>query len=164
MSSESHDSRVAIDEYGLSDALLNAGNGMNRSSNLLLNTIAMGKSVFWTSLPQESHAHKLDIFRRLSNKENEIEDIMEPKHFDVTNCIISMARFTDAKGEQVITPKIVIIDDKGNSKSLLAKVWITEFIELFMVFGCPPWDTPIRVSAKSAKGNGANRYYTLVLP
>lgn len=130
----------------------------------LLDKIVIGEAIFWTSLPQESHSHKLDIFRRMSNKENEIEDIMAPAYFDVKDCIISMARFTDAKGEQVVTPKIILIDQNGNSKSLLAKVWITEFIELFMAFGCPPWETPIRVSAKTAKGNGANKYYTLVLP
>ena len=164
MSSSNDRDNLDIVDTGSSLAPSDTFTSHGRKAIDLLEQISGGHRVFWTGLPTESHAHRLDIFRRMSSKENEIEDIMFPNYFDVTNVIIGTAQFTDAKGEQVVTPKIVLIDQNGNSKSLLAKVWITEFIELFMAFGLPPWETPIRVSAKSAKGNGANRYYTLFLP
>ena len=130
----------------------------------LLRAIANGDNYFWSSLVPKTHEEKLASVRLLTGTENNIEDICDPKYFDVANCIITRVSFTNEQGEVTVTPKLVLVNKLGKPCVVMAKVWITQFLQLFAMLGLPPWDKPIRVSAKRVSGTGTNKYYTLVLP
>lgn len=130
----------------------------------LLQAINGGKPYFWTSLQPKTHEERLNNVRLLSASSNDIDELLAPKSFTVQDIIISKATFTDKKGEMVMVPKLVLIDPKGKGITIMAKVWVTQFLNVMAMCGLPPWKPGIRVSAKQEKGNGVNTYYSIVLP
>ena len=116
---------------------------------------------FWSSLPQGSHGEKIAVMRLLSSKDNDIEKIIEPKTFQVKDCILSRISFEDKDGKLVVLPKLVLISPSGESISIISEVWISEFCGLFSMIGSPTWNEPVYVSAQLRKGRGTNQYYSL---
>lgn len=119
---------------------------------------------FFSSIPATSFKEKMQLAKMMQGKTNDIETIMEPNYFMVHDFILTKASFTDKDEENVTTPKLVLISKEKTVCNILAKVWITEFLSLLQTFGLPPWEEEIVVSAKQMKGNGTNRYYSLVIP
>jgi hypothetical protein len=160
---ELHDAAMDVEMSNTGTGLAVFDKGQHLSV-VLLTAINDGRPYFYSSIVNKTHEERLNNVRLLSSADNNIEDIIEPKSFIVSNVIITKATFTDDRGETVTTPKLILIDSKGKGITIMAKVWVTQFLNLFSICGLPPWEKPIKVSAKRVKGNGANHYYTLILP
>lgn len=165
--SKKHDEDGMVDMHNASADVHNAQLAKQESETLgasLLALINQRKPYFFSSLQDLSREGRLNAVRYMTDKTNNIDDILHPNTFDVTDVIISSVSFVDSEGDTVVTPKCVLINKEGKHVSIMAKVWVTEFLGLFLFMGNPPWKMPIKVSAKQVKGNGVNRYYTLYLP
>lgn len=160
---EMNEAAIDVEVSEKSKALANVDPGQQMAGTLL-QAINGGKPYFWTSLQPKTHEDRLNNVRLLSSSSNDIEEILAPKSFTVQDIIISKATFTDKEGEMVMVPKLVLIDAKGKGITIMAKVWVTQFLNVMAMCGLPPWKPGIKVAAKSEKGNGANKYYSLVLP
>jgi len=130
----------------------------------LIALINQRKPYFYTSLTDDSREGRLRAVRYMTDKTNGIDDILHPNYFLVKDVVLTPAMFVDKDGVSVVTPKCILINPEGKHVSIMSKVWVTEFLGLFLFMGNPPWNEPIKVSAKQVKGNGANRYYTLWIP
>jgi len=144
-------------------AMITANNDPTIAASIVSN-ITQGKPYFWTSKRFATREQRLECIRMLNDKENGIDKILHPNKFAVSDVIVTQAMFMDADGKQVVTPKCVLIDANGDTVSIMARVWVTEFLQTWLFMGNPPWEEPLIVSAKQVKGNGANRYYSLFLP
>jgi hypothetical protein len=133
-------------------------------SSSLLDKVHKGGMYFYSSLPNGTFKEKMVIARYMTSKENDIEKLLTPNFINVKDFILSKATFTDHEGKPIVTPKLVLVSEDGHSMSVLAKVFITEFLSLCQGIGLPPWEESVCVSAKLMKGNGSNRYYGLHLP
>jgi len=131
---------------------------------MLIELVQIDGVYFYSSLPNTTFKEKMQNAKYLTSKDNDIEELLDPKYFLVSDFILTKASFMDKDGKQVTTPKLVLIDKQGMTRNVLAKVWISEFLSLLQMFGLPPWPDEIVLSAKLMKGNGSNRYYGLHLP
>lgn len=147
-----------------SDIVLSGHAGGSNISVALVSAINRNQNYAWSSLKVETREDRLKVAKLLTDKENGIERLLNGGTFDVQDVIIMKASFFDADGTQVTTPRCILISPSGESISIMARVWVTEFISTWLMMGEPPFNPPLTVSAKQVKGTGANRYYTLVLP
>ena len=146
------------------DVLHNQSVDLGDISSALVSAIGSGQNYAWTSLKLESRNDRLAMARHLTGKENSIEQLLGSGYFDVVDVIIAKVSFFDSEGQQVTTPKCILVGKDGNTITIMARVWVTEFVASWQLLGQPPFNPPVRVAAKQTKGNGANRYYSLVLP
>jgi len=130
----------------------------------MIEAVQANAKYFYCSLPDRTHTDKMKIARFLTSKDNDIEKLLHPASMPVADFILSKASFVDKDDKQVTVPKLVLIGVDGNSFSVMAKVFVVEFLGLVAAIGSPPWPEPIVVSCKLNKGNGTNRYYSLFLP
>jgi len=160
---EAHD---ALNEHRSSDKVPAELPGEVEQSILLemIEAVQANAKYFYCSLPGKTHADKMKIARFLTSKDNDIEKLLHPASMPVVNFILSKASFVDKDDKQVTVPKLVLIGVDGNNFSVMAKVFVVEFLGLVAAIGSPPWPEPIIVSCKLNKGNGSNRYYSLFLP
>jgi hypothetical protein len=118
---------------------------------------------YWSSLPLESRSDKVFSHQCLTRSENDILDLVNGTGFDVEHVIISKIKYTSDSGEDVSGPKVTLISPTREVKSIISRIWCEMFIDLFAMFGRPPFDPPLRVGAVMQQGRGANRYYQLKL-
>lgn len=126
--------------------------------------IADGKGYYWCSLPSDTDKQKRARLKYVVGTGNDIEELLAPAVFDVQDVLITKASWNDEDGRQVSVPKCIIINKQGQHLTILASIWVKQFIQLFAEVGLPPWKDPIRVSAKEVKLKGGKRYYSLELP
>lgn len=144
-------------------ALKNETNSLPVAIMKLQGDIREGKNVFFTTLPTQSRNDKLAVLRINQRKTNDIETLVEGEPFEVSDFILSTATFVNKDNEVIVSPKLCLVNSKGECRSVLAGVFIDEFLDLVKIMGCPSPDEPFLISAKLNKGNGANRYYSMVL-
>jgi len=133
-------------------------------SQVLSTAINDGKPYYFCSLKDDGHEGKRLRAKYLIESGNDIASIIEPNSFAVQNVIVAKASWTDEDGVPITTPKVVLIDESGKAKIIIAGVWCRGFVQLFNEFGPPPWNPPVVVSAREIKISGGRRYYQLVLP
>lgn len=141
----------------------NENNSLPVAMMKLQSDIREGRNVFFTTLPTQTRNDKLAVLRINQGKTNDIETLVSGEPFEATDFILSTATFVNKNNEVIVSPKLCLIDKIGNCKSVLAGVFIDEFLDLVKIMGCPSPDEPFMISAKLNKGNGVNRYYSLVL-
>lgn len=146
------------------DIILTGNGGGSNISVSLVSAINRNQNYAYTSLKVESREDRLLVAKMMCDKDNGIELLLGGNAFDVQDVIVMKASFFDSDGQQVTVPRCILISPSGSYISIMARVWVTEFISTWLMMGEPPFDPPLRVSAKQVKGTGANRYYTLVLP
>lgn len=144
-------------------ALKNENNSLPVAIMKLQGDIREGKNVFFTTLPTQTRNDKLAVLRINQRKTNDIESLVDGEPIEVTDFILSTATFVNKDNEVIVSPKLCLVDRAGNCKSVLAGVFIDEFLDLVKIMGCPSPDESFVISAKLNKGNGANRYYSMVL-
>jgi hypothetical protein len=133
-------------------------------SPTLVSAINSGQNYAYSSIVAQTRDERLKIAKLMCDKENGIDQLLNGNSFDVQDVILTKASFFDADGQQVTVPRCVLVSPTGETISIMARVWVTEFISTWLMIGDPPFVPALRVSAKQVKGTGANRYYTLVLP
>ena len=146
------------------DIILSGHGGGSNISIALVSAINRGQNYAWSSLKVETREDKLRIAKMICDKDNGIDSLLNGNAFDVQDVIVMKAAFFDSEGVQVTVPRCILISPTGEHISIMARVWVTEFISTWLMMGEPPFNPPLQVSAKQVKGTGANRYYTLVLP
>lgn len=134
---------------GESGALANFGERMNRVHNRFVSFEATSeeeKAVLFTALNSPTH--------RLSDKIGSV--------INLTNFIHEYVEITNKEtGEVEIAPRIILIDDKGESYSAMSKSLETALLNLVGVYGYPTnWVAPLKLLVKQVT-RGEKRYYVL---
>lgn len=132
-------------------------------AGMLLESVASDREYFWTSLPAETREDRITIHKAVSRLENDIDELCNGIGFPVTDCVISKIKYTTEAGNDVTGPKVTLVSDSGDTKSVIARIFCEQFLQLFPIFGLPPWDEPLVIKAKLNKGSGKNRFYSLEL-
>lgn len=139
-------------------------NGKPDISVALVAAINRQSNYAWTSLSQGDRDSRMKIARAMTNKENGIDRLLNDDGFDVKDVIITKAQWHDDDGTLISVPKCTLISPSGEVITIMAKVWVTEFISIWLMIGQPPFVPSVNVRAKEVRVSGGRRYYTLELP
>lgn len=103
---------------------------------------------------------KKKLFNAMNSSENALGD-----HIGETIAVkdvfcetVTIVR--EETGEKIIAPRIVLIDEKGNTFNSTSFGIFNSLKKLMQVFGVPTWHEPVKVKVKQLNRNG-NRVYTL---
>lgn len=103
---------------------------------------------------------KKKLFNAMNSSENALGD-----HIGETIAVkdvfcetVTIVR--EETGEKIIAPRIVLIDEKGNTYNSTSFGIFNSLKKLMQVFGVPTWHDPVKVKVKQLNRNG-NRVYTL---
>lgn len=110
----------------------------------------------YCSVKSETMEGKALVFNAANNPQHKVADFINKKIM-LKDVYAETLEFADAEtGEVESAPRIVLIDDAGESYECVSVGMFSALKKLFAAFGEPTWEEPIPVVIKQAKvANGS---------
>lgn len=116
------------------------------------------------SITGETKQDKVRIYNAISNPANALSDckgeILEIK--DVIAHYVQMESMEDT-GEIITAPRIVLIDKEGATYACVSTGIMQSLKQIFMLFGTPTWEDPVKVKVIEKKGRKGYKFLSLEL-
>lgn len=106
---------------------------------------------------------KVKIYNAINSAEKSLADMLG-KTIELVDVVAHPVQLIDEEtGEMVDTIRTVLIDKNGVAYTAVSGGVTNSLQKLFMIFGMPTWDEPVKVEVKQVKTrNGNNKVNTLV--
>ena len=121
-------------------------------------------SSMYCSIKGETVQDKVAIFNAISNPKNNLSDCIGMT-IDVKDVVAHYVHVesTINPGEIVSAPRIVLIGADGVTYACVSTGIMQALKQIFMLFGMPTWETPVRVKVVQKTGRKGFRFLSLEL-
>lgn len=98
--------------------------------------------------PTGNRADDARIFAALNNPTNNIADFIN-KRLSIVNVLVEVREIlNEDTGEVEAAPRVVLIDEKGESYQAVSKGIFSAVQNAYTVFGEAPWNPPLQIEVK----------------
>lgn len=122
------------------------------------------ESNFMCTIPNDgSRKSQIAIYNAINSSEKKVADMLG-KTIELVDVVAHPITMIDEQtGEVIDTVRTVLIDKNGTSYTAVSGGITNSLQKLFMVFGMPHWEEPVKVEVKQVSTrNGMNKVNTLV--
>ena len=100
------------------------------------------------SMKAESDADKIKLYNAMNNPDHRLSDYIN-KTINAKDLYIEVVNCTNEEtGEVTACPRIVIIDNKGESYQCVSVGIFSALKKAIQVFGSPTWEKPVKLEVK----------------
>lgn len=100
------------------------------------------------SMRAESDADKIKLYNAMNNPDHRLSDYIN-KTINAKDLYIEVVNCTNEEtGEVTACPRIVIIDNKGESYQCVSVGIFSALKKAIQVFGSPTWEKPVKLEVK----------------
>lgn len=116
------------------------------------------REVSFCSLKATDQKGKIALFNAQNNPDKHISDCIN-EVIKVTDIFVEKVTCKRADGQEDVCPRVVLIDEKGQSYQSVSMGIFSALKKLISVFGVPHWEEPISLKIKQLK-KGQNSILT----
>lgn len=123
-------------------SIINDDNG-----NTMVAALTTARDQF-CSLVANTPEEKMQLFNLINAPDKRVKDMINVPlpitdiYAETVECV------NEATGEIQVCPRIVLIDDKGNSYQCVSKGMLNALSKMFQIYGLPHWNEPITIIPK----------------
>lgn len=120
----------------------------NMNNSLMIASQVMETGMSYSSISTDSAEGKARLYNAASNPTHKLKDNVNTRIL-MRDVVVELAVVNNEDGEQVPAPRVVIIDDDGDSYASVSVGLYNSLKRLFALFGTPDmWDAPLPIIPK----------------
>lgn len=105
------------------------------------------EGALYCSIKGGTRAEKAKVYNAMTNPTHKVGDCIN-QTLAIKDVLVEWIELTEDDGTQVSCPRVVLIDDKGETYQAVSRGIYNAIAKAIAVFGEPTWDEPLRIKVK----------------